>query len=426
MKTILRALTPALLGFAAIAHSADSRGEFRAVLVPKSMPVVRFLTDAVGASGFLVPTEIAPRASGTVELWNDADGVVAWVQIDGIRDPRTYSESSNAIVLWAVTPTGRATNLGEFEMEGSMGRLQAKTPLRCFGLMVTVEPDFAVPDPGPVVLAKADFPSGLSEGKEVFEADAAGLVREPAVLPVREDALSRDLSIPRELSGARRAVARMKSERGETPEPSQAERDLLAAETHFRDGRRSEAVASARLATQLAEEERTAAIRERAAARERARARDARWKTLSEKLEVARLKDEIGELRDALAESRADAPPAVSVASVYFEPGDFRLNLKMQNRLRRLLRTALGGEDGGTLEVSVSGHADSTGTPDWNFELSERRARAVADFLRTEGVPEDAIVTRALGDFLPVDGNDSPEGRQQNRRVDVEIRRNAK
>jgi outer membrane protein OmpA-like peptidoglycan-associated protein len=72
--------------------------------------------------------------------------------------------------------------------------------------------------------------------------------------------------------------------------------------------------------------------------------------------------------------------------------------------------------------VVVQGHTDSTGTEEHNQELSERRAKSVANYMVSTGVAGDRVTTLGFGEEAPVASNDSPSGRAQNRRVDVMLR----
>ena len=76
--------------------------------------------------------------------------------------------------------------------------------------------------------------------------------------------------------------------------------------------------------------------------------------------------------------------------------------------------------------VTVEGHTDSTGTPEHNQMLSERRAITVRDLLVRDGVPNSRLDIRGYGEADPVADNATPEGRQANRRVQLEIRPNEK
>ena len=76
--------------------------------------------------------------------------------------------------------------------------------------------------------------------------------------------------------------------------------------------------------------------------------------------------------------------------------------------------------------ITVEGHTDSTGTTEYNQKLSERRADAVRDMLMRDGVPGSRISIKGYGESDPVADNSTPEGRQSNRRVQLEIRPNEK
>ena len=74
------------------------------------------------------------------------------------------------------------------------------------------------------------------------------------------------------------------------------------------------------------------------------------------------------------------------------------------------------------MHISVEGHTDNVGAEDYNLKLSEKRAKSVYDFLVREGVPADHLDTKGFGMSQPVASNETAEGRQKNRRVDLVIR----
>ncbi len=71
--------------------------------------------------------------------------------------------------------------------------------------------------------------------------------------------------------------------------------------------------------------------------------------------------------------------------------------------------------------VEVSGHTDSTGSDVYNQTLSEKRARIVGDYLVAQGVDSRRILSQGLGERHPIANNGSPEGREQNRRVELRL-----
>ena len=77
----------------------------------------------------------------------------------------------------------------------------------------------------------------------------------------------------------------------------------------------------------------------------------------------------------------------------------------------------------GDLALTIEGHTDSEGDDDYNLELSERRAQAVVRYLVEEyDVASNRLAAEGLGESAPVGDNSTPEGRQQNRRVELVVR----
>ncbi|HMC23302.1 MAG TPA: OmpA family protein [Thermoanaerobaculia bacterium] len=72
--------------------------------------------------------------------------------------------------------------------------------------------------------------------------------------------------------------------------------------------------------------------------------------------------------------------------------------------------------------ITVEGHTDNVGSPEYNQGLSERRAYGVRDYLRDQGVPGSRITAVGYGEARPKASNNTPEGRQLNRRVEIHIR----
>jgi outer membrane protein OmpA-like peptidoglycan-associated protein len=74
-----------------------------------------------------------------------------------------------------------------------------------------------------------------------------------------------------------------------------------------------------------------------------------------------------------------------------------------------------------TSDVLIVGHTDSVGTDAYNMDLSQRRADAASSYLQSLGVSSARIRTSGRGETEPVQSNDTEEGRQRNRRVEVAI-----
>ncbi len=98
----------------------------------------------------------------------------------------------------------------------------------------------------------------------------------------------------------------------------------------------------------------------------------------------------------------------------------------VRSDLQRDLRTVAGNLQAyPNSTIQVVGHTDDTGSADYNYGLSQRRANAVADVLIGAGVPGSRIQTFGRGEDQPIASNGSAEGRSQNRRVEIVILPNA-
>jgi outer membrane protein OmpA-like peptidoglycan-associated protein len=73
-------------------------------------------------------------------------------------------------------------------------------------------------------------------------------------------------------------------------------------------------------------------------------------------------------------------------------------------------------------DILVKGHTDSTGSEKYNQELSERRAKAVKNYLIDSGISGQRITSIGFGETMPVSSNDTAEDRRENRRVEIEIK----
>ena len=69
----------------------------------------------------------------------------------------------------------------------------------------------------------------------------------------------------------------------------------------------------------------------------------------------------------------------------------------------------------------VTGHTDSTGSADYNYNLSNRRATSVANYLATRGVNQGRLISQGVGPDEPIASNANESGRAQNRRVELQI-----
>ena len=106
----------------------------------------------------------------------------------------------------------------------------------------------------------------------------------------------------------------------------------------------------------------------------------------------------------------------MTLSDVLFDTGRATLKPGADRDLDRLAQAL---KDNPNTRVIIEGHTDSVGGDEYNMQLSDRRAEAVANALQMRGVPADRYEVKGLGKAFPVASNDTPAGRQQNRRVEI-------
>lgn len=101
---------------------------------------------------------------------------------------------------------------------------------------------------------------------------------------------------------------------------------------------------------------------------------------------------------------------------IMFESGSDRIRPAAYDELNRIIRA---WNDNPDVNVIITGHTDNVGSLKHNRDLSARRAEAVVLYMLKRGVPFQRIYTRGAGELAPVADNNTAQGRQQNRRVDM-------
>ncbi len=106
----------------------------------------------------------------------------------------------------------------------------------------------------------------------------------------------------------------------------------------------------------------------------------------------------------------------VNMSDVLFDSGKYTLRPLAREKLAKISGIVLAYP---TLRLAIEGNTDSVGTELFNQELSERRAEGVRTYLTQQGVPENSTTASGFGKTRPIASNDTTEGRQQNRRVEL-------
>jgi outer membrane protein OmpA-like peptidoglycan-associated protein len=108
----------------------------------------------------------------------------------------------------------------------------------------------------------------------------------------------------------------------------------------------------------------------------------------------------------------------VSLSDVLFDTGKSTLRPMAREKLAKISGIILAYPD---LRLAIEGNTDSVGGDAMNQQLSEQRADSVRDYLAKENIPSASMTSQGFGKTQPVASNDTAEGRQQNRRVELVV-----
>jgi outer membrane protein OmpA-like peptidoglycan-associated protein len=154
-------------------------------------------------------TTLMPEARGEARMESKQGVIKINAQMEKMQPATNYGPEYLTYVLWAITPEGRATNVGEVLLNGGRSKLDATSELQTFGLIVTAEPYFAVTQPSDVVVMENFVRRDTTGTIEEVDAKYELLQRGQYTLnvnPAEMKALRLDKRVPIELYEARNAV----------------------------------------------------------------------------------------------------------------------------------------------------------------------------------------------------------------------------
>ena len=105
-------------------------------------------------------------------------------------------------------------------------------------------------------------------------------------------------------------------------------------------------------------------------------------------------------------------------SNITFDTDSFALKGQFQNTLDSVVLVL---DEYKSTMITVTGHTDSTGSEAYNQKLSQQRALAVASYLSSKGVADQRLAASGYGEAFPIASNNTPTGRAQNRRVEVQL-----
>src|SRR5262249_16636994 len=281
-------------------------------------------------------------------------------------------------------------------------------------------------------LKQAEAAYAQKKGKSAIETAArnsVGTAEVARVMAVKKKAEEEAAAA----AAAREAAAKAQAD-AEAKRRAEAEQARAQAEAAKADAERMKA--EAEKAARDAAQQREAAEKAKQAADAARAAAEAQQQALAVEADKARkAADEAERLRQQAEKEKADLRSRLlaqlnavlatrdtargliaNMSDVLFKTGSFELLAGARERLAKVSGIVLAYPG---LHLDVEGHTDSVGGDDYNMQLSEHRAQSVRDYLGHQGVPEGSIASRGFGKTRPVATNDTSEGRQQNRRVEL-------
>src|SRR5713101_5352650 len=154
-------------------------------------------------------TALMPEARGKAKVESKQGVIKIDVQMEKMQPATHYGPEYLTYVMWAITPEGRATNVGEVLLSGGKSKLNSTTELQSFGLIVTAEPYFAVTQPSDVVVMENVIRRDTTGTIEQVDAKYELLQRGQYTLnvnPAQIQPFRLDRKVPLELYEARNAV----------------------------------------------------------------------------------------------------------------------------------------------------------------------------------------------------------------------------
>ncbi|HET9164848.1 MAG TPA: DUF4398 domain-containing protein, partial [Candidatus Angelobacter sp.] len=216
-------------------------------------------------------TELMQNASGEARVTGKKSSVEIDAKFDGLEDPTKFGLEYLSLVLWAISPEGRAVNLGELVLDHNSSRVKAITDMQTFGMIVTAEPYFAVNQPGNMVVMENIMSSTTVGRQENIDAkyELLGRGTYSATNTKISDAIfGIDRKTPRVLFEARNAVRIANLTAADKYAPSilaSATQQLRKAEEAYVQKRDKSTIETlARETVSTAEEARVMAVKQRA------------------------------------------------------------------------------------------------------------------------------------------------------------------
>jgi outer membrane protein OmpA-like peptidoglycan-associated protein len=386
-------------------------------------------------------TVLCPKAEGIAKVETERGAIHIIAKVKHLEPASTLGDAYLTYVLWGISPEGRATNLGELLAKKGKGKLEVTESLQTFGLVITAEPYFAVSQPSDAVVMENVVGKDAMAQVEVIDAKYELLKRGQYTLNLAaKEPMPADDKTPTEVCQARNAVRIARA----AGAPSYAGEAFGKAESYLKQAEATpeekERVMLARECIQRAEDARLVSVQrqdaqriamehklaqdkldeaKREASMEAAAKETALRQAKLTQMENEGLRSQLMDQLNAILKTRASARGLiVNMNGVLFQTGKATLAPEAREKLAKIAGI-LAIHKG--LKIEADGFTDSSGSGAFNRQLSEKRAMMARDFLVSQGVPADSIVFKGFGEASPIASNDTTEGRQENRRVELVV-----
>ena len=456
---------------------------YRVQVIGRNIPAINYFNRGGSTRIGFEGTSLLPRASGRATVDSGKGNATIDAHFEGLPPANNFGPEYLTYVLWAITPDGRPSSLGEILPDGKNAYIRVTTGMQAFGMIVTAEPYFAVTMPSDVVVMQnvvlhhktagvvtpidahySLLPRGVytkTTGSKVLNpitrnnksplelyeainavqiAEAAGADQHaPDILARAKEQLSNAQDMDQhkhnrkqEVTFARAAVQTAEDARLVTLRKIQAEqRAALAAEQKAKQDAANAAAEKSRLEaqqSQLAEQQaqlqaqREASQRAQAEAdaqRAQAAQQSAEQQAAAARAREAQLREQLRQQLNSILQTQ-ETPRGLVVNLADVLFATGRYDLKQDTQLK-LARIAGIFLAHPDLKVQVEGYTDNVGGEQYNQKLSEQRASTVQSFLMTQGISPQNVSAIGYGMASPVADNSTAAGRKQNRRVEMVV-----
>jgi outer membrane protein OmpA-like peptidoglycan-associated protein len=308
-----------------VLDSTGSAPTYRAIKISRSVQAVDYRHRSGVTDVDFAGTALLPSADGKAKVRSKRGAMEVEAEFGSLQNPATFGSEYLTYVLWAISPEGRAMNLGEVLVgDNNRSKLKATTNLQSFALIVTAEPYYAVHQPSNVVILENVVRADTKATTEAVNAKYE-LMERGGYLPTgyKFDPVILSASLPLEFYEARNALRIAQSEGAERYASASYQHavelmnnaDADASSKHIN---KKPLIAVSRQAVQTAEDAREIAVKkidEERQANELAASSDAQARSQAQAADAMRLKDQ-AQSDAAKAQAEMIANQTTSAAAV--------------------------------------------------------------------------------------------------------------